>query len=235
MTKTARAYERPAKHLRLEWEPAEEDGEPVIAAEAVAALFSFANSWLEPLATELRVGCYDPEIFTEGTALPPQPFHLLVREPMPSDVEIGPWYRSLESHVPSLTSASVQSWVNRARAQSCGENARLEISLRELGVRASSVLLPVGWEDDVLFLECYAGTVRIPIERRGGTAWIPAPPKRYGLDQPVTLSISNYDGWVAFDIDVYWSPWVEELDRPESPLTMAIARLAARGWHPSSD
>jgi hypothetical protein len=103
-------------------------------------------------------------------------------------------------------------------------------------VRASRIPLSPRWTDgDHLSLECYAGIVRIPLERQGDTAWVAAPPKLPGIRQPVAISIENMDGWLRFSIDVHWSPWVEELDRPESPLAQGVARLAARGWHPSSD
>jgi hypothetical protein len=126
--------------------------------------------------------------------------------------------------------------MDRTLAQSCDDGARCETSLRELDVLASQVLLPAGWTDgDKLPLECYAGTARIPVERRGDVAWVAAPPVRYGVRQPLAISIQNYDGWLWFSINIYWSPWVEELDRPESPLAQGVARLAARGWHPSSD
>jgi hypothetical protein len=226
--------------LTLEWEAPDGADERTTAAEAVSALFSFTGSWLEPLAIALRVSYYDPEIFSAGEYLVPnipKPFHFLARERRPEGVTIEPMYlRSIESHAPSLIKDTVQSWMDGALAQPWSDGTRFVTSLRELDVRASTVLLPPGWTDgDQLSLECYAGTVRIPLERRGDNAWVAAPSMRYGLDQPVVIKLENCDGWLRFSIDIYWSPWVEELDRPESPLAKAIGRLAARGWHPSSD
>lgn len=233
---TARSWEGAAQHLTLEMELAEEARPSGVASEMVSAVFAFTGSWLEPLAIELRVGCYDGELFTEGAIRPPHPFHLLVREPRMAEVRVDPIYRAQETNVSSVTCDAVRSWVDRALAQSCGDGARFETSLRELAVRASLVPLSPGWAvGDEMLLDCHAGTVRIPLERRGAAAWVPAPPVLHGIRQPVAISIENMDGWLRFSIDVYWSPWVEELERPESPLAQAIARLAARGWEPSSE
>lgn len=234
MTQTAQAEERPIERLRLEWEAPEEADERVIAGESISALLAFAGTWLEPLAIEARVGCYDREILTEGKARPENPFHLLVTEPRPAEVRIKPVYQSVESHAPVLSSREVQSRLERALSQSCGDDERYQTSLRELDVRASRTRLPAAWTGESLTVECYAGTIAIPLERRNGSAWLAAPPAGYGLQQPVDLSVENRDGYLRLAIDIYWSPWAGEIDRPTSPLAEAIARLAARGWQPVS-
>ncbi len=45
----------------------------------------------------------------------------------------------------------------------------------------------------------------------------------------------NEDGGCRFELDIYWTPWVGELARPESPLAQAVGRLAARGWQHATD
>lgn len=235
MTPTARAEERPIERLRLEWEAPDGADERAVAAEAIAALFSVAGAWLDPLAIELRVGCYDREIFTEGKLRPDQPFQLLVHEPRPAEVRIKPIYDSVESRVPALSSHEVASWIERALSQSCGDDERYQMSLRELDVLASRVRLPGNEASDRLVLDCYAGTVAIPMERRDGVAWVTAPPAGYGVQQPVELSLENRDGYLRFAIDIYWSPWVGEIDRPGSALAEAVARLTKRGWQPVSE
>lgn len=239
MTQTVRAEERPIERLRLEWEAPDEADERAIAAESVSALLAFAGPWLEPLAIEARVGCYDREILTEGKARPESPFHLLVVEPRPAEVQIKPMYPSVESPATALSSHEVQSSIERALSQSCGDDERHQTSLRELDIRASRTRLPAGWTGEnpaaeSLAVECYAGTIAIPLERRDGSAWLAAPPAGYGLQQPVELSVENRDGYLRLAIDIYWSPWAGELDRPSSPLAEAVARLAARGWQPAS-
>lgn len=234
MTRTARAEERPIERLRLEWEPSTEADERALATEAVTALVSFAGAWLEPLAIEARVGCYDREIFTEGKLRPTNPFHLLAVQPQPAGVRIKPIYHSVESHARALSSREVQSWVEHALSQSCGEDERYQISLRELDIRASRTCLPTGWASESLALECYAGTIAIPLEPRDGTVWVATPPAAYGLQQPVELTVEHQDGYLRFAIDIYWSPWVGEIGRPHSPLADAVARLAARCWQPAS-
>lgn len=234
MTQTVKAEERPIVQLRLEWEAPEEADERAIAGESVSALLAFASTWLEPLAIEARVGCYDREILTEGKARPELPFHLLVAEPRPTEVRIKPVYQSVESHAPTLSIYEVQSTVERALSQSCGDDERYQTSLRELVVRASRTRLPAGWTGESLAVECYAGTIAIPLEQRNGGAWLAAPPVGYGLQQPVELSVENRDGYLRLAIDIHWSPWAGEADRPNSPLAEAIARLAARGWQRAS-
>jgi hypothetical protein len=234
MSQTVRAEERPIERLRLEWEAPEEADERVIAGESVSSLFAFSGTWLEPLAIEARVGCYDREILTEGKTRPQSPFHLLVAEPRPAGVRIKPIYPSVESHAPSLSSNEVYSRLERALSQSCGDDERYQTSLRELVVRASRTSLPAAWTGETLAVECYAGTIGIPLERRSGSAWLAAPPAGYGLQQPVEISIENRDGYLRLAIDIYWSPWAGEFNRPNSPLAEAIARLAARGWQPAS-
>lgn len=237
MTQTARVGEHPAEHLMLEWEPPDGADEHAIATEMVTALFLFAGSWLEPLAMQMRVACYDREIFTEGKTKLESPDHLLVRDPRLPAVWIRPTYRqTVESIVRSITSESVQSWVEQALAQSCGDAERFATSLRELELRASQVSLPRSWiGDDGLAVDCYAGSVRVPVDVRGNTAWVAAPPEPWHLDQPFEVTVTNLDLWLRFAISVYWSPWVGEYARPGSPLADGIARLAARGWSLASD
>lgn len=230
MTRTAQAEERPIERLRLEWETPEEADERAIAAESVSAVLAFAGTWLEPLAIEVRVGCYDREILTEGKARPAYPFHLLVAEQRPADVQIKPIYQSLESHALVLSRREIHSRLERALSQSCGADERYQPSLRELDIRASRTRLPAGWTAESLTVECYAGTIAIALERRNGSAWLAAPPAGYGLQQPVEISVENRDGYLRFAIDIYWSPWAGEIDRPNSLLAESIARLAKRGW-----
>jgi hypothetical protein len=234
MTQTVRAEERPIERLRLEWDAPEEVDERAIAGESISALLAFTSTWLEPLAIEARVGCYDREILTEGRARPELPFHLLVAEQRPAEVNIKPLYQSIEFYAPVLSSHAVLSAVERALSQSCGDDDRYQTSLRELLVRASCTRLPAGWTGESLPVECYAGTIAIPLERRNGGAWLAAPPVGYGLQQPVELLVENWDGYLRLAIDIHWSPWAGEFDRPTSPLAEAIARLAARGWQPAS-
>ena len=236
MTAMAHTSDHVAEHLRLEWTAPDGADERAVAAEAIAALGAFVGSWFEPLAIEVRLGCYDREIFTEGDASLPNAHHLLMREPLPAGVEIRPFYRVVESAAPFLSGDAVWTWVEGTLAQSCGEATRFETSLRDVYVHASRLTLPPRWGDGVqLPLECYTGTITVPIDYWGDGRWIAAPPAPYGLYQPIVLSLDNVDGGLRFKIHVYWSPWVGELGRPESPLAQAVARLVARGWQPASD
>jgi hypothetical protein len=203
--------------------------------EALAALSAFIGSWFEPLAIETHLGCYDREIFHPAKDAP-SPFQMLVIEPRPAGVEIRPMYHSAESRVSALSAEAIEAWLHRALAQSCGDLSRYETTLCELEVRAAWVALPPGWTaGDELLLECYAGTVRVPIVHRADAAWVATAPERFGLPLPIRIALDNIDGSVRFMIHVYWSPWVGELTRPGSPLAEAIMRLEARGWVRATD
>ncbi len=229
--KTARTGEGPAESLSLEWMSPEGADERANAREAVESLFTVAESWIEVLGLEIRLGCYDRETLGETDFDPPRPYHLLVREPRAADVTIDPTYRALETRLPAIDREAVAAFVEQVLSQTCGDPTRHETGLGELVVRASRTPLPPDWADSgVLSLDCYAGTVVIPVEHRDGQRWVAAPPARYLVHQPVALSVMNTVGWFRLAIDVYWSPWVGELARPGSPLFDGVARLEARGW-----
>lgn len=229
-----RVGERPLKSVWLRWDAAEEQQEREVAAEMVAALATVVDGWLEPFSIEARVGCYDRERFTEAAGRPAQPFHILVREPLPDEVSIRPTYRAIEQRAPRLSQKVIDRWLAPVLAQPCGEPARFEPSLRELLLHELRVPAPVPLASaGVLALDCYAGTITIPLERDDGRVWISIPPARLGLPPPLTFTVENLDGGCQLSIDLYWSPWLDELTRPDSPLTRAIARLEARGWRPS--
>jgi hypothetical protein len=236
--KTALTGEAPAEHLALEWMSPEGADELSNARAALDAFFSVAEGSLEILALEVRVGCYDRETHSHTSIdrEPPRPHHLLILEPRPTAVRISPIYRVLETSRSIIDRESVSAFADHILAQSCGETSRYETSLCELIVLASRTSLPQLWAaTSALVLECYAGTVEIPIEYRNGAGWISTPPVEYLVPQPVGVSLLNADDLLRLTIDVYWSPWIGELARSGSPLADAVARLEARGWRRSSD
>lgn len=198
MTKTARTSDHRAEHpVWYEWLASPETDERAVAMEMIAALQAFFGSWFEPLAIEVGLGCYDREIVDRPPypPSPPGPYQILVSEQTPAVVEVDPIYRAVETRVPLLSGDAVWSWIERGLAQSCGDPARYQTSLRNVYVRASRVALPPGWgADGVLPLECYAGTITIPIETRDDGPWVAALPVRHGLHQPIDITIENADG-----------------------------------------
>jgi hypothetical protein len=230
--KTASAGDGPLVHLAFEWDFPEGDDQRSTAREAVDALFALAEGWIEVLGLEIRLACYDRETLGEAAKVDlARPYHLLVREPRMDTVQIGPTYRTVETVLAAIERQTVAAFVEEVLSQTCGEPTRHETGLALLDVLASWTPLPPDWErSDALSLDCYAGTITTPVERRDGHAWVAAPPVPYLVHQPVAISVVNVGGWFRLTIDVHWSPWVDELERRGSPLFDGIARLEARGW-----
>jgi len=235
--KTATTGDYSKEYHRLEWPSPEGANQRVDADAAIDALFTLIDGWLEILALEVRVGCYDRETYTEASELrPPQPYHLLVHEPRPSGVSIDRMYRSVESPQVEVTRVVAGLWLDKILSQSCGDTGRYETSLREIDILASRTALPSGWSgEETLALECYAGTVTIPVQRGEGGGVVMAPPAGYVVRQPVVISIENDDGALYLTVEVYWSPWVGELMRSGGSLAKGVALLESRGWRQSSD
>jgi hypothetical protein len=235
-TSTARTGDGTAEHLAFEWMVPDGADERESAREVVDALFTVSEGWIEVLGLELRLACYDRETLGEVDVDPPRPHHLLVRDPRAADVSIESTYRTIESKLPAIGRESVVAFVEQVLPQACGDAIRHMTGVADLVVRASRIPLPRDWAgSDVLPLDCYAGTIVIPVEHRAGQDWVAAPPARYLLHQPVALSVMNAVGCYRLAIDVYWSPWVGEIVRPGSPLAEGIARLERRGWFRTSE
>lgn len=230
--KTAWTGEGPARHLSLEWMSPEGADQRAIAREAVEALFTMTGDWMEILALELRAGCCDRDTFADTAEVdPPGAFQLLVREPRRPDISMDPTYRAIETRAHRIDQQTVVTFVAGMLSQKCPDPHRYETALDELIVQASSTPLPPGWTDiDSLALECYAGQIAIPVERHGGRPVVSAPPARYLIRQPVSISLMRITDWLSITVDVFWSPWEEELALPDSPLSQGIARLRSRGW-----
>jgi hypothetical protein len=230
--KTAWTDERPVQHLSLEWTSPEGADQRDIAREAVEALFAVTEEWMEIHALEVRAGCCDPDTFTDIAEVnPPGAFQLLVREPRRTDLSMDPTYRAIETRAPRIDRETVTTLVARMLAEMCGDSRRYETALDELIIHASSIPLPPGWTDlDRLALECYAGEIAIPVEQRDGRLVVAAPPVQWLIPQPVAVALMRINDRLRITVDVFWSPWAGELDRPDSALAQGVARVRSRGW-----
>ena len=233
-TAIAYAGDHAVERLRLEWTAPDDSSQREIADEAIAAVAAFSGSWVDALALEARMGCYDREILTETSSAPPNEFRGLRCEPFPRDLEPRRYQHvseELQEQVSRMSPDAIRAWIDRALARPCGPADRFETSLRNLYVQAARLVLPPHWATGTaLALECYTGTIAVPIEQRSGLAWIAAPMAGYGLHMPLELHMDNVDDGLGFEIQIYWTPWVGELERPESALAQAVARLVVRGW-----
>jgi hypothetical protein len=220
----ANASESVKAHVWLRWEAPEDADERTNAHAAVAAVFALAGTWLELAAVEARIGLYDRTIFTEGSIMPREPYHILRSS---SNARVTPWYRSIESRIVTLDIEATTAWIASKLTEAHVDDARYEASLRELLVAGSRVRLPEGITGTTLSATCYAGEIAIPIDR----GWVTAPTDPPGVPDPVAVRIANEDGVLSLTLELFWSPWEDELDRP-SPLTDGLKRLAALGWTP---
>ena len=220
------------------WFPAEDADQRAIAREAVAGLFSFMTSWIEPVALEARFGCYDPEIFGEALDAPPlaAPHHMLVRDPVDPAVEVkGAYLEPVVARAPRLDAFQVERWLAEGLEQPCGD-PRYQTCLVELLVRSMAIALPAAWQGEAaLRLDDPINRLTVAVERRGATAWVSGPPIGRNLYPPLNIALSNQDRELRLRVQVFWSPWEGEAARPDSDLARAAARLEARGWEPDPD
>lgn len=231
--KKAITGEGPAEHLWLEWHAPEGSDQRANGTEAVDALFALVDGWMEILALEVRLGCYDRDIYTEALDQRlPRPHHRVVLEPRPAEVSVEPMFRAIETPVAAINRAATHAWLEENLAQPCGDRDRFEPSLRNIYILASLTALPPDWSDrETLALECSSGSATIPVRHHAGNDWIAAPPSRPVVHQPVVISLASDDDALNLTIEVYWSPWVGQLAIPESPISCGVARLEERGWY----
>ena len=230
----ARTGELPAETVILEWEPTGDSSQSFYAEEMVAALYGLTSGWLEPLAVEVAMGCYDRELLAEGVVQLPQAFHCIVKRERPT-VRIDTSHHSTEQQDDVLARENVVAWIRELLGQSCG-GARYETSLRRMHVRASSIKLPPGTPGTAtpgsMLLEYNLGRSEIPIDNHIDGGWISGPPAHTEAPQPVLIELTNLDGWLRLTIKVYWSPWLDELTS-SGMIHEGVEHLHARGWRVS--
>ena len=222
--------ELPTESISLTWEPDTDCSQRGYSEEMAGAMFAFAAGWLEPLAIEMMVGCYDRDILTESATQPAQAYHLL-RTEAPTDVDASPAYRSalVQPHQ-ELTHQTVMSSLGVMLSQSCGDAAKYETSLRRVWLNASRVRLALAASELSVALTHSTGESAIRIEHRSDGQWIAGPQVQSGAPQPIGIDITNCDDTLRFAIDVFWSPWVAGSGAQAPLLQEAVSRLLARGW-----
>jgi hypothetical protein len=176
------------------------------------------------VAVEIRLGLYDRETFTDASTRLPAPFHLL-RADSAVNVRVEPTYRSIESRTPVLDAAATTAWADRHLADSRIVDARYEPSLRELLVAGSRARLPDAGTSEALRASCYAGEIEVPIDH----GWVTAPRNPPGVPDPVSVRITNLDGQLRLVLEVFWSAWADDPERP-APIRNGLSRLHNRNW-----
>jgi hypothetical protein len=236
------AHEEPPWAIRLEREvPSEDEVEAQTLDETLLAVEALTEGWVEPLALHLSVGCFDTEALHAPVACrPPQPEWFLRKQELPSGVEARHMYKDpVIDTADALSKESVRTWVARALRQDCPNAPRFIPSWRGLwwpAVRTRmSESLRLG-EHEVLRVDCYAGTLSVPLERGAEGAWISGPLLHYVIGPPVDLAAINCDGLVTIDLNVYWTLWIDE-PAGRAQVEAAVDRVLAlgRGWQRSDD
>jgi hypothetical protein len=236
------AHEEPHLSIRLRYEAGEGEGHLALAEQAIVAIDVLADGWLEPLAWEMYVGCFDAELMdTPMKPKPPQPFWLLRRERIPADIEIRPMYgdHTVVSE-PVLPFERIRAWAAQALAQTCAGAPRFVpfwASVDTLAMRARLPASVANAADDSLRMRCYAGSIAIPLERHDDQVWVSGPPERYLIGPPVNLTASNLYGMVIhLDLAVYWTPWIRD-PAGRAMVDAAVDRVLTlgRGWQRSEN
>lgn len=235
------AFEEPHWSVRLERDVAENEGQEAIAQETLVAVLALAGDWWEPLVWELSVACYDTEtLHAVPGCVPPRPHWLLRKERIPpgiraDDVLADPMIAT----TPEMTLERMSGWLREALAQECTNGPRLVPSWVELWSLAARVRLPDSLRvtgHGSLAVDCYAGTVSMPLEHLDGEAWVSGPLDAYVIGAPVELIIRNEDELaLAMELRVYWSLWIDD-PAGRAQVEAAVDRVLAlgRGWRRST-
>jgi hypothetical protein len=236
------AHDEPHLSIRLRYEAGEGEGQVELAEQATIAIDALAAGWLEPLAWELYVGCLDVELMHAAMKRdPPQPFWLLRKERIPAGTEIRPIYGDHTVVTePALSSERIHAWVVRALAQPCADAPRFipywdGFDTLAMRARLPDAMCPKG--DECLRMDCYAGTITVPLDRRDDQVWVSGPPEEYLIGPPVSLTADNlYDMVIKLELAVYWSPWIRD-PAGRAMVDAAVDRVLAlgRGWQRSEN
>lgn len=235
------AHEEPHLTIRLKYEADEGEGQLELANQVITAVDALAADWLEPLAWDMYLGCLDAELMdTPMHSKPPQPYWLLRKEQIPAGVEVRPIH---SDHIiccePVLLSEPIRAWAARALAQTCADaphSIPYWVGLDTLAIRARLPVLVDSAAHERLRVDCYAGTITIPVDCIDNQFWVSGPPEKHVIGPPVRLTASNLYGMVVdLDLAIYWSPWLNQPGR--ALVDAAVERVLAlgRGWRRSED
>jgi hypothetical protein len=225
--------DEPIETVRREWIAPEDVTERELASAALEALLVFCDGWIEPLVVEATVGCFDRErLHVPADATPPKPHWLVHADPLPPDVRLYHLYADPEIRsLPQIDRASLVVWLERILEQRCPGPAIMEPTLVDLVVPTCRVKLPPSFaRSELLALDCYAGIIDVPVERKHGAAWIAGPRAGYAMHPPISVAVGNDNGALILDAKLYWSPWRGELERTGSDVAEAVQRFEQCNW-----
>lgn len=231
------AYDEPCLSIRLEYMAGEGEGQDTLAEQAIAAIDVVTAGWLAPLAWEMYVGCLDTELMHAAVACElPQPYWLLCRERVPPGIDVDPVYdKHMVATETELSPDRLRPWITQALAQTCGHAPRFVPywdSFHTLAMRARLPEAVSSPRQETLRMECYAGTIIMPIDRIDGQGWVSGPPEQHFIGPPLKLTASNMHGmYINLDLAIYWDLWTRD-PAGRAQVEAAVERVLAlgRGW-----
>lgn len=225
--------DEPIETIWREWVAPAHATERALARAAGEALLAFCDGWLEPLVVEAVVGCFDHErLHIPADALPPKPHWLVHKDSLPPGVKLYHLYADPErTSLPQIDRDPLVSWLEHVLEQRCPDPTTMEPTLMDLVVPTCRVKLPPSFARiDFLALDCYAGTVEVPVEAEDGAVWIAGPRAGYAMHPPLSVTVGNDNGALILNAKLYWSPWRGEMERTGSDLSEAVHRFEQRDW-----
>lgn len=230
------AHEEEHWSLGVERESGEDETEQELIGHVLEAVDVLGAGWLEPLAWHLSIGCYDTEtLYSPSGCRPPKPQWFLRKDMIPPGVEAKHVYAEpLVDTVPEFTRERTHAWIAHALEQECSTPARFIPSWRELWWPSVRIKLPDPprmLDRDHLQVDCYAGTVSVPLERSADGLWVSGPLERYVIGPPAALTVYNEDGIIAIYLRLYWNLWIDD-PAGRDQVEAAVGRVLAlgRGW-----
>lgn len=210
-------------------EEAEDEDDRRAALELVAATIALCGDWISPLAVSLRVESCDPSsYYFEDAAHPPaRPAWFLRRAEMDKRVVIGEsWAGSVEKRVDVIDGAELATFTEEALSQPAPQ-AHLQVTLAELAIRATEIVLP----DGVELALSYGGEPIEPVLIRDGQRLLAQGPDGGAIGPPARLRAYNHHGTTSLELELFWDFW-QKHPAGRIQLRAAIDRVLGRqrGW-----
>ena len=204
---------------------------PLVAANTV-----FPALWpvVQPLSVTLEMSVRSRKHQFDGRNVPSFVFTWHLRETyVPAHVTVTALIKNRnpsqhsEEEIPELTPHALADWLARAHAQQLPEEQVPVLGhLNMYFTRARLLEYP----EPSAELAWGSKTYAIPVEKREDGLWVSGPMPYTTINPPITVSLRNYDGRLALDVCVGWSPWIETGSAEAELLRTCLYELEKQGW-----